>query len=377
MEPNEQQRGARAALREYVDGAIVPHADRFDREERMPPEVIEDLARRGYLGAVLPAEWGGLGMDMGAAGVLNEEVGRGCSSLRSLLTVHGMVSLAVLRWGSREQKERWLRPLAAGEVVAAFALTEPEVGSDARSVATEAAPAGDSYLLSGRKKWITFGQIADLFLVFAQSGGQPCAFLVERDSPGLGVRPISGMLGVRGSMLAELTFEECRVPKANMVGRVGFGFSYVASSALDYGRYSVACGCVGIGQACLEACLRYTSERRQFGAPLGEHQLVQQKITRMLTEVRAARLLCQRAGHLKDRGDPGAIMETSVAKYFASRMATRAAGDAVQLHGANGCSADHPVGRYLRDARVMEIIEGSTQMQEITIARMAYQEWGR
>jgi glutaryl-CoA dehydrogenase (non-decarboxylating) len=181
-------------------------------------------------------------------------------------------------------------------------------------------------------------------------------------------------LGVRASMLAELHMEDCRVPKENLLGRVGFGFSHVASSALDYGRYSVAWGCVGIAQACLEACLRYTDERQQFGAYLKDHQLIQQMITDMITNVKAARLLCYQAGFLKEAGDPRAVMETSIAKYFASKAAVQASSAAVQIHGANGCSSAYPVQRYLRDAKIMEIIEGSTQIQQITIARYAEQQ---
>lgn len=237
---------------------------------------------------MLPEEAGGAGMDLVSFGLLNEELGRGCSSVRSLLTVHSMVCRALFRWGSREQKERWLRPLASGQTVAAFALTEPEAGSDAQAVQTSAAADGDAYLLSGRKKWVSFGQVADLFLVFARCGEGPAAFLVERGAPGLRVEPISGMLGVRASMLAELHLSGCRVPRQNLLGGVGFGLSHVASAALDYGRYSVAWGCVGIAQACLEACLRYTGERRQFGAYLKDHQLIQRMIARMVTGVKAA-----------------------------------------------------------------------------------------
>jgi alkylation response protein AidB-like acyl-CoA dehydrogenase len=190
------------------------------------------------------------------------------------------------------------------------------------------------------------------------------------------MKPILGMLGVRASMLAELHLDGCRVPQENLVGREGFGFSHVASSVLDHGRYSVAWGCVGIGQACLEASVRYASERKQFGAVLIDHQLIQQMITEMITNIKAARLLCYQAGYLRDLGDPRAIMETSIAKYFASTMVTHLTSDAVQIHGANGCSSEFPVQRYLRDAKIMEIIEGTTQMQQITISKYACQEYG-
>ncbi|HEX2091037.1 MAG TPA: acyl-CoA dehydrogenase family protein [Longimicrobiaceae bacterium] len=358
----------REGFRAFVDREIAPFAGEWDRAERTPAETIRRVAEVGYLGALLPREVGGAGMDTVTFGVLNEELGRGCSSIRSLLTVHSMVAFTVHRWGSRAQKERWLGLLARGETVAAFGLSEPGAGSDPSAIETEAAPDGDGYVLRGRKKWTTYGQVADLFLVFARSEGKPVALLVERETPGLTVQPLRGITGTRASMLAELRFDGCRVPRENRVAGPGFGIG-VALSALEVGRFSVASGCVGILQACLEASLAYASERVQFGAPLREHQLVQRMITDMATELRAARLLCRRAAELRDAGDPSAPEEIFVAKYFASTAATRAALDAVQIHGANGCTEEYPVERYLRDTRVMEIIEGSTQIQQMTIAR--------
>jgi glutaryl-CoA dehydrogenase (non-decarboxylating) len=367
-----RQEAERLACREFVEREITPHAARFDREQRIPPALIQTLAARGYLGAPLPAESGGGGKDMLTYGLINEEIGRGCSSVRSLLTVHDMVGRAIARWGAKAQKAYWLPKLASGQTVAAFALTEPSVGSDARRVETSAVLQGDSYVLNGEKRWITSGQIADLFLVFAQSEGQPVAFLVERDTAGLSLTPTTELLGTRASMLAELHLKDCHVPAENVVGKVGLGFSHVASVALDQGRYSVACGCVGIAQACLEACLEYTSQRQQFGSLLRDHQLIRRMISDMATNLRAARLLCLHAGYLKDDGDPGAAVETQIAKYFAARAATQAASDAVQIHGANGCSPDYPVARYYRDAKVMEIIEGSNEIQQLTIAEHIY-----
>lgn len=372
----DQQSKDQLRFREFVNQEIIPHAGRFDKEGSIPDSLVEKMASNRYFGAVIPAQAGGLGLDMITFGLLNEEIGRGCSSVRSLLTVHTMVEQAVSKWGSRRQKDYWVPNLASGRVLAAFALSEPDVGSDAAAVETTATDLGESYVLNGRKRWITGGQIAQLFLVFARCDGKPSAFLVERKAAGLSIRPESGMLGVRASMLAELTFEDCYVPKENLVGRVGFGVSHVAASALDYGRYSVAWGCVGIAQACLEACMHYTSKRKQFGAYLKDHQLIQEMITDMITDVRAARLLCYQAGYLKDMKDPRSLMETSIAKYFASRIAARVATDAVQIHGANGCSDRYPVERFLRDSKVMEIIEGSNQIQQITIAAYGYRELG-
>jgi glutaryl-CoA dehydrogenase (non-decarboxylating) len=375
LELSTQQKNAKAEFRAFVNQEICPDAGEWDRKEFTPPELIKKIAQRGFLGAILPQEYGGQGMDMITYGILNEEIGRGCSSIRSLLTVHNMVAHVLCKWGNKFQKQYWLPKFASGETIAAFALSEPNVGSDAKSIETTATIADNLYILNGQKKWITYGQIADVFLVFAQCEGKPTAFLVEKNSPGLSVKPMSGILGVRASMSAELQFNNCQISEENLVGKLGFGFSYIAATALDYGRYSVAWGCVGIAQACLEACIKYTNERKQFGVYLKEHQLIRQKITQMITNIKAARLLCYQAGYLKDINDPSSIMETSIAKYFASTEATKIANDAVQIHGGNGCSSEYPVERYLRDSKIMEIIEGSTQIQEITIAESGYQDY--
>ena len=360
---NEQEK-----IRKFVDEEIIPFAEYHDREERLHPRAMSKMKEQGYLGCVIPNEYNGLGMDQISLAILNEEIGRGCSSTRSMLTVHGMVSLAILRWGTISQKETWLPKLATGQLIGAFALTEPNVGSDAKRIETTAVEESDCFVLSGKKKWITLAQIADFFLVFAQVDGKPSAFLVERDLPGLSVKPMSGLLGARASMIAEITFEDVRVPKENIIGKVGTGLSHIALTCLDYGRYTIALGCVGLGQACLEDSVNYSRERIQFGAPLHENQLIQKMITEMTVNIKAARLLCYNAGHLKEIGDPDSIMETWSAKYFASRAVMKIASDAVQIHGANGCSNQYPVERYYRDAKINEIIEGTTQMHELLIA---------
>lgn len=369
-----QQKNDQVTFRAFVQEEIVPRANQYDQEERVPAELIKRIAQQGYLGAVAPKEHGGSALDMITFGLLNEEFGQSCSSLRSLLTVHSMVTHALLRWGSKQQRDTWVPRLATGEIIGAFALSEPNVGSDAKSIETTAIPSGDYYILNGQKKWITYGQVADLFLIFAQCKGKVSAFLVERSTPGFSTEPISGLLGMRASMSAQLYMRDCRIKKEHLVGGIGFGLPSVAHAALDIGRYSVAWGCVGIAQACLNASLQYTSQRKQFGTYLKDHQLIQEMITEMITNVKAARLLCYQAGYSKDIGDPSTIMETWIAKYFASRIAARAASDAVQIHGANGCSDEYPVQRYLRDAKIMEIIEGSTQIQQIIIAQHGYQE---
>jgi alkylation response protein AidB-like acyl-CoA dehydrogenase len=369
IELTSEQQACQQAARDFVTQAIIPRAEAYDEAEQFPPDLIAKIATAGYLGANVPAEYGGLGLDAVSYGLLCEEFGRGCASARSLLTVQSMVLLSLLRWGSPAQKTAWIERLTSGAAVAAFALSEPNAGSDATSIAATAVLDGRDYLLNGRKKWITFGQIADLFLLFAKVEGQMSAFLAEKDSPGLTITPIQGMAGCRASMLAELHLDDCRIPAANIVGRPGLGWPYVGAMALDHGRYTIACGCVGLAQACLEASVSYAAQRQQFNAPLGNHQLIQQMITEMAVKTEAARLLCYKAGYLRQQGDPGAILATSMAKYFAATTASQAAADAVQIHGANGFTRAYPVQRHWRDAKVMELIEGSTQIQQVLIGK--------
>ncbi|MGV9214449.1 acyl-CoA dehydrogenase family protein [Micromonospora sp. RB23] len=371
LTPDQQRKRERFAA--FADDHLVPYADGWDRAQELPRAVVHGLAEAGHLGAVIPADHGGVGLDAISFGLLHEEVGRGCSSVRSLLTVHSMVSYALVRWGRPEQRARWLPELARGACLGAFAVTEPGAGSDLAGVSTRARPVAGGYALDGHKHWITFGQYADLFLVLARLADRPAAFLVERERAGLTVVPQTGALGTRASMLAELRLADCRIPAENLVGRSGFGLSAVAATALELGRYSVAWGCVGLAEACLRASLAYADTREQFGQPLRRHQLVQRMLADMVTGTSAARLLCQQAGWLRESGDPESVHATWLAKYFASTAAARAADDAVQIHGSRGIGDAYPVQRHLRDAKVMEIIEGSTQLQQITIAESAYQ----
>ncbi|HEX2927568.1 MAG TPA: acyl-CoA dehydrogenase family protein [Ruminiclostridium sp.] len=372
IELSPQQMELQAEFREFAYKEIAPYAAENDIEEKLNGEIVRKLAQKGYLGSMLPKKYGGMELDTVSIGILNEEVGKGCSSARSLLTVHGMVSLAILRWGTDEQKEYYLSKMASGEIIGAFGLTEPNVGSDAKSIETAAVLSGDEYILNGTKKWITMSQIAHIFLIFAQCEGKPTAFLVERNAPGFSVEPMSGLLGARASMIGELHFESCRIPKHAIVGTVGSGLTHVALAALDYGRYTVACGYVGLAQACLEESIRYSRKRKQFNAPLRESQLIQKMITEMVVSIKAARLMCYNAGYLKDVMDPDSLMETWNAKYFASKAAVLAANYAVQIHGANGYCNKYPVERLFRDAKCSEIIEGTSQMHEVLIATNAF-----
>lgn len=375
MHLSEQQRKDQQAFREFVNHEIIPNACRYDREEHLPKDLIVRLAAQGYSGAVLPEKYGGRAMDYITYGLLNEELGRGCASVRGFMMMQNMVALTLLKWGTEEQKDRWLGRIASGEVIAAFALTEPDFGSDAMHIETSITDADESaFIISGHKKWITLGQVADLFLVFGKRRGKLTAVLVEKDTPGFTRTPQTGMLGVRASMLAELHFDNCTVPQENMVGRPGFGFVPVGITALNLGRYSIAWGCVGIGQACLEACIEHTGTRKQFGSYLKDHQLIQEMVADMTVNLKAGRLLCYHAGRMQEEGDQNAIMEIMVAKYFTSKMAFSIANNAVQVHGAIGCGSGSAVQRHLRDAKIMEIIEGTSQIHQIKIADYAYKE---
>lgn len=365
---------AKDEFREFALQEIAPRADRFHREQHMPPEIVALLAERGYLGLSVAAEYGGGGCDDVTLGLLASELGRACSSVRSLLTVHSMVAHAIRRWGSRDQKEHWLPRLARGETVGALAVSEPEVGSDASSVRTRMVQDDWGWVIDGHKRWITYGAVADLFLVVGAGEDGPTALLVERGAPGVSTELITDLVGIRASMTANVRFDGSRVPETALLGRSGLGVSHVTGAALDLGRYTVAWGCVGILDACLDTSVAYAREREQFGRPIRDHQLVRRLISDMYTDGRAARLLCAEAGRLRDEGSPSAMAAASTAKYFASTAAMRASTSAVQLHGANGCGPEYPVQRYLGDAKVMEIIEGSSQLHQTGLADYAFQE---
>ena len=373
IELTQEQQKHKDIFKSFIDKEIFPYADEFDLNQSIPEQIIQKIAQQGWFGVTVPKKFGGLELDTISWGLLCEEIGRASASLLSLVTVHYMLCNAIHKWGTDTQQKHWLPKLAKGEKLCAFALTEPEIGSDAKNVGTSATLSDDgSFVLNGSKKWISCAQIADVFLIIAQSDGQPCAFLVEKNTPGFEIVPINDMMGFRAAMIAEIHMKNCIIPKENLIGKIGFGFSHVAGAALDSGRYTIAWGCVGLGQACQDASIAYAAQRKQFGTYLKDHQLIQQMIADMITNVKAARLLCYNAGYLKSTGDPQVIMATSIAKYFASKMAAKVSSDAVQIHGANGCSSLYPVERYMRDAKTMEIIEGSNQIQQLLISRYGF-----
>lgn len=371
FDPTEEQRQTRALVRRFAEQEIAPVATENDRTGHFPRELISQMAGLGLLGGPIPQEYGGAGLDYISHAIITEEVGRVDSSLRTTLSVQvSLVALSLLKWGSDEQKRRYLPELCAGRMLGCFGLTEPNAGSNPAGMETLAARRGDRWVLNGGKTWISNATVADVALVFAQtnpgSGHEGiAAFLVEKGAPGFSTRPIINKLGLRASDTGELLFEDCAVSDAALLGSVGQGFK-VAMSALDNGRYSVAAGCVGIIQGCLDACTEYAKTRQQFGRPIGSFQLVQDMLARMAVDLDAARLLVYRAGHLKNRGLPNTV-ETAVAKYFASEAAVRAAGDAVQVFGAYGYSEETPVARYYRDAKVTTIYEGTSQIQKLLI----------
>lgn len=360
----------------FVDTQIAPQAGAMHSLQTTPEGVISALRTEGLLGLNVPTEWGGSGLDALALGLLAGELGRGCSSVRSLLTVHSMLCHVLVRWGTKAQKDEWLPDLASGSLIGALAMSEPEVGSDAHAVATRARRDGDTVVITGVKRWTTYGMRADLLLVLCQSDDGPVAVVVERDRPGLQFRPIFDLIGIRASMTAEIVLDEVRVPIDNVVGRWGLGVLQIAGTALDLGRFTVAWGCVGLIEAATRASATYARERTQFGKPISEHQLVRRMLTDMAAEHHTARLLCLDAAQRRDTNDPTAVDVTSLAKYRAAQAATKVTADAVQVHGANGCSADYPLQRLRGDAAVMEVIEGSTQLHQVGLADFVLREYG-
>jgi alkylation response protein AidB-like acyl-CoA dehydrogenase len=370
---SEEQAAVRRLAADFTDREVVPHATEWDRAESVDRGIVKKLGALGFLGLTIAEEYGGSGGDHLAYCLVTEELGRGDSSVRGIVSVSlGLVAKSIAAWGSEEQKRAWLPALTSGEAVGCFGLTEPGTGSDAANLTTRAVRDGGDYVISGTKMFITNGTWADVVLLFARTNDTPghkgvSAFLVPTDSAGLTRREIHGKLGLRGQATAELVLEDVRVPASAMIAPEGKGFS-VAMSALAKGRMSVAAGCVGIAQACLDAAVRYAGEREQFGKPIAAHQLVQELIADIAVDVDAARLLTWRVADLIDRGQPFAT-ESSVAKLYASEAAVRSANNALQVFGGYGYIDEYPVGKLLRDARVMTLYEGTSQIHKLLIGR--------
>ena len=367
-----EQELVRSSAREFAEREVAPHSGEWDREESMDRAIVGKLAEVGYLGAGLPEEHGGLPLDTVSYCLLMEELGRADSSVRGIVSVNvGLVGKTIAKWGTDEQKRAWLPVLCSGAGLGCYALTEPGSGSDPGSLSTRAERNGGDWVLNGSKLFITLGSWASLALVFARTGadgpGGITCFVVPTDSSGFSARPIKGKLGLRAQDTAELFLEDVRVDDANRLGAEGDGFK-VAMSALDNGRISLAAGCVGIAEGCLAASIGYARERTQFGKPVASFQLVQELIADIAVETEAARLLSWRAATLADRGEPHTL-ESSLAKYYASEVSVRAANAAVQVHGGYGYVDEYPVGKYLRDARVTTLYEGTSQIQKLIIGR--------
>ncbi|MEU6081114.1 acyl-CoA dehydrogenase family protein [Streptomyces sp. NPDC047108] len=373
LELSEEQDAVRRLARDFTDREIVPHAVAWDRAESVDRGIVKRLGDLGFLGLTVPEEFGGSGGDHLSYVLVTEELGRGDSAVRGILSVSlGLVAKSIATWGTDEQRRTWLPGLCSGEAVGCFGLTEPGTGSDAAHLTTRAVRDGGDWVLDGTKMFITNGTWADVVLLFARTGQEPghrgiSAFLVPTDTPGLSRREIHGKLGLRGQATAELVLEGVRVPASALIAPEGKGFS-VAMSALAKGRMSVAAGCVGLAQACLDAAVRYAGEREQFGRPIAQHQLVQELISDIAVDVDAARLLTWRVADHIERGLPYAT-ESSVAKLYASEAAVRCANNALQVFGGYGYIDEYPAGKLLRDARVMTLYEGTSQIHKLLIGR--------
>ena len=368
----DEQLAFRQVARAWLDATVVPHRRDWDRAEQVDTAIISGLGEMGFLGLTIPEEYGGAGGDYITYALAMEELGRADSSVRGIVSVsNGLVGKPILGFGTEEQKQHWLRLIATGEALGCFGLTEAETGSDAGNLSTRAVRDGTDYVIDGEKMFITNGTWADVCLVFARTG-EPgpkgiSAFLVPTDSPGFIRTEIKGKLGLRGQATAQLAFDGVRVPESARLGQEGEGFT-IAMTTLDKGRVSVAAGCVGIIAGCLETTREYAVQRTQFGRPIARFQLVQEMNADISVDADAARLLTWRAADLIERGLPFTV-EASKAKLFASEAAVRAANLAVQVFGGYGYIDDYPAQKYLRDARVMTLYEGTSQIQKLLIGR--------
>jgi alkylation response protein AidB-like acyl-CoA dehydrogenase len=373
FELTDEQQLVRETARAFANHEVFERARENDRNEHFDLELVDKIAAQGYLGAIVPQEYGGAGLDYLTYGLIVEEIGRADSSMRTVVSVQtSLVCSGILRWGTEEQKRDYLPKLCSGEWLGCFALTEPDTGSDAANQKTRARRTDAGWVINGSKMFISMGNHAKLALVFAQTDpdqghrGVAC-FLVDTDQPGFQPQEIHHKLGLRGSDTAAISLDDVEATDDQLLGGVGDGFK-VAMSNLDSGRYSVAAGCVGICQGCLDASVQYSKDRVQFGRPIASFQLVQEMLTDMKLKADAARMLVWRAGYLKDQGKPNTT-ETSVAKLFATEAAIECANTAIQVHGGSGYVDDYPVERYLRDVRVTTLYEGTSQIQKLIIGR--------
>lgn len=362
-----------AAIKALIASEIGPVADELDQAQSIPPQLLDSIGRSGLLGACIATEYGGQAFDDQVVGELGAALGAASCSLLSLFTVHTMVSVAIGRWGTPAQRMQWLPKLAGGAVIGACALSEDGAGSDIAAASTTLTRQGDTLLLHGAKTWISFGQIAGIFLVSAQLDGQLTTVLVDRNQPGLSVTPIRDMYGFRSAMLARIEFDQCVLPSANLLGSTGFGLSRIVGSVLDHGRFCIAWGAAGLAHACLEAAVHHADTRVQFAKPLSEQPLIQQLLSDMMVHSRAAALMCRDATTARQSRANDMLARTTAAKYFAASAAEQVAGQALQIHGALGLSGSHPVQRYARDARILSLIEGSRQIQQMLIAQYSRQ----
>ncbi len=371
----EEQIMIRNLMKDFAENEILPKARDDDRNERFPGDILDKMAPLGLLGAPLPEKYGGMGIDHIAYVLMIEELGRASFALRSIVSVHiSLFQKTLNQWGTEEQKQKYLPRTTKGEILGCFATTEPNVGSDIASIETSAVLDKGKWRLNGNKMWISNGGVADVALIFAQTDKAKkhrgiTAFLVEKGTPGFSSTDIHGKLGLRSANTAELILEDCVVAEENVLGQVGKGFK-IAMTAFDNARLCVAAGCVGLAQACIDASVLYAKTRQQFGKPIGSYQLVQEMIADMIVETEAARFLTYRAAYLKDKGVPHTV-ETSMAKYYASEVALRAANNAIQVHGGWGFSDEYPVERYYRDVKVATLLEGTSQMHKLIIGRNA------
>lgn len=356
-------------LDRILESKIRPKIKEIEEKEYIPKDLINEIASLGLFGLKIPENYNGYNCSYHDMQTIHEILGRYHSSIQNMVTVTSMVSQAILKSGSDEQKSILINDLVLGKKIGAFALTEPDIGSNIYEMQTTVIDGDNGFQINGYKKWITLGQIADFFLVFAKYRGHHGIFIVENNKPGLIINKINNILGLKGNMLAELKFDNCWIPRENALNISSISFKVGISYALLIGRFLTACGCIGMARNCLDSSIKYTQTRRQFGKPLSDHQLIQKKLAEMASEYKAAKLLCFNAAEMLDNNDQKATQMVLMAKYYSSKTVNKIAKEAVQIHGANGISNQFDVERIYRDAKIMELIEGSSEMHEIMIAK--------